>query len=256
MLSLCTIAISDARAGIGRMSVESVSPSGCASMYPPVFAKDESIRMQGTGFAAGSPVELEFDGAGYSAALGFANADSDGALDATVVVPGPPGLQGEFVILGQMLAWGSTPTGEPHRIDAGMQIKATSGDGDNDQVPDYCDNCPAIANEDQADADYDLIGDACDPCPLDRGQDLDGDGICAPADTCPEDPDNDVDGDSICGNVDNCPDTPNSNQLDSDGNGVGDACQEFPTCSDGVDNDRDGQVDYPEEWMLWCHRWK
>ncbi len=36
-------------------------------------------------------------------------------------------------------------------------------DGDNDGIPDDADNCPSIANSDQADHDHDLIGDVCDP---------------------------------------------------------------------------------------------
>jgi hypothetical protein len=38
-------------------------------------------------------------------------------------------------------------------------------DEDGDGIPDTDDNCPAIANPDQADADHDLVGDACDPEP-------------------------------------------------------------------------------------------
>ena len=34
-------------------------------------------------------------------------------------------------------------------------------DADGDQVPDFCDNCPAVANTDQADANGDGVGDAC-----------------------------------------------------------------------------------------------
>jgi hypothetical protein len=41
-------------------------------------------------------------------------------------------------------------------------------DSDGDSVPDDADNCPTIANPDQADVDLDLIGDACDPFPNDR----------------------------------------------------------------------------------------
>jgi hypothetical protein len=58
-------------------------------------------------------------------------------------------------------------------------------DGDADGVGDVCDNCPALTNENQADADGDGAGDACDPC-----TDTDGDGLGDPgfaANTCPLD---------------------------------------------------------------------
>jgi choice-of-anchor B domain-containing protein len=38
-------------------------------------------------------------------------------------------------------------------------------DADGDGVPDVFDNCPQVANADQADADGDSFGDACDACP-------------------------------------------------------------------------------------------
>lgn len=38
-------------------------------------------------------------------------------------------------------------------------------DSDGDGVEDSKDNCPTVANADQADTDGDGIGDACDPCP-------------------------------------------------------------------------------------------
>ena len=37
-------------------------------------------------------------------------------------------------------------------------------DNDQDAVADACDNCPQVANADQADADDDTVGDACDEC--------------------------------------------------------------------------------------------
>ena len=42
---------------------------------------------------------------------------------------------------------------------------AEAGDGDGDGVPDGTDNCPAVANTNQADADNDGVGDACDSTP-------------------------------------------------------------------------------------------
>jgi MBG domain/Thrombospondin type 3 repeat len=71
-------------------------------------------------------------------------------------------------------------------------------DGDGDGVPNTADNCPNVANADQADLDHDGAGDACDP---------------------------DDDNDGIADTVDNCPMLANANQWDQDHDGVGDACE-------------------------------
>jgi hypothetical protein len=75
------------------------------------------------------------------------------------------------------------------------------GDYDEDGVPDEADNCPEVANPEQADGDLDGVGDACQEEP-------------------------DADGDGITDEADNCPAVENSEQVDADGNGVGDACEE------------------------------
>jgi len=63
-----------------------------------------------------------------------------------------------------------------------------AGDSDHDGVPDDVDNCPDVANPDQANEDGDRFGDACDPCPPvanDTPSDPDGDGV---ADSCDPNP--------------------------------------------------------------------
>ena len=124
------------------------------------------------------------------------------------------------------------------------------------------DNCPDVANADQADADYDSIGDACDACAGAGGADEDGDGFCTYADNCPNianptqadadydgigdacDPcegyDSDLDG--LCDSDDNCTYTFNPDQADADTDGYGDAC-DFCLGLGANDYDGDGRCE-------------
>jgi hypothetical protein len=82
-------------------------------------------------------------------------------------------------------------------------------DGDGDGVGDNSDNCPGLANADQADADSDTVGDLCDEC-----TDTDDDGYGNPGFAA-----------NTCG-VDNCPWVYNPDQADADGDDIGDVCEE------------------------------
>ncbi|MFT5042108.1 MAG: putative repeat protein (TIGR01451 family) [Hyphomicrobiaceae bacterium] len=103
-------------------------------------------------------------------------------------------------------------------------------DADGDGIPDVDDNCPLIANTDQADADSDGIGDVC--------EDADGDGIP------------DVD--------DNCPLIANTDQADADSDGTGDVCLVREACSVSLKKTHSGQalpggeLQYKLQWSNSC----
>ncbi|MDT0603870.1 extracellular catalytic domain type 1 short-chain-length polyhydroxyalkanoate depolymerase [Thalassotalea castellviae] len=124
-------------------------------------------------------------------------------------------------------------------------------DSDNDGVADNVDNCPAVANADQADNDNDGIGNVCDSTPNGEPTDSDNDGVADNVDNCPavanaDQADNDNDGignvcdstpngeptdsdnDGVADNVDNCPAVANADQADNDNDGIGNVCDSTP----------------------------
>ncbi len=135
-------------------------------------------------------------------------------------------------------------------------------DRDGDGIADSDDNCPELANPDQADGNGDGLGDACTAPP--PAPDRDGDGVPDAWDNCPDlaNPDQvdrdgdglgdvcdtpppplDSDGDGTPDATDNCPTTPNRDQADGNGDGLGDACTApavpLDSDGDGVPDDRD-----------------
>jgi thrombospondin type 3 repeat protein len=73
---------------------------------------------------------------------------------------------------GDLFAINPTTGAKTLLFNAEIQISGLTGvrtrapDSDGDGIPDNVDNCPSIANPDQADRDGDGVGDACDNCPL------------------------------------------------------------------------------------------
>jgi hypothetical protein len=112
---------------------------------------------------------------------------------------------------------------------------AGEGDTDGDGVLDGVDNCLRVPNPDQLDEDGDGKGDVCALLCFNSGprtdKDLDRDRIDDGCDPCPRAPQQDSEGrvldeddDGAYDACDNCPGTPNADQLNSDGDALGDAC--------------------------------
>lgn len=138
----------------------------------------------------------------------------------------------------------ASDTSRPERLsdhDAPVAYFSFPSDTDNDGVIDANDNCPTVANTDQANYDGDTMGDACDPDDDNDGQ-TDADEIACSSnpkdassksldtdgDNIPDCVDTDDDNDGFLDPNDNCPLTVNPDQADFDHNGVGDACEPAP----------------------------
>ncbi len=105
-------------------------------------------------------------------------------------------------------------------------------DTDMDGLVNNVDNCVFVANVDQLNHDSDAFGDACDP-------DDDNDGVddvaCLPGKTCDVKSCDPTQADAPCAVKDNCHFVANGDQLDTDKDGKGNACDEDDD-DDGIDD--------------------
>jgi hypothetical protein len=141
----------------------------------------------------------------------------------------------------------NVPNKDQSDIDGDGIGDACDPDIDGDGIPNELDNCPYVANKNQeshggcgpnvgdaccADADGDGVPNAQDNCPLVANPDQSMAGID------PKDCIHDSDGDGVPDTIDNCVDVPNPDQKDTDGDGIGDACDK-DIDGDGILNDKD-----------------
>ena len=177
---------------------------------------------------------------------------TQGAAGWSVASVTPAGLsESDFLGTEVAVSGGLVAAGAPNMggTSAGaVYIDLNDSDLDADGISDGLDNCPNLANPDQADLDADGVGDVCD-------DDVDGDGALDDVDNCETTPnadqadldgdglgdvcDDDRDGDGIANAADNCADVANPDQVDLDGDGLGDACDsddDADSVADDVDN--------------------
>ena len=186
------------------------------------------------------------------------NVSSSSFSDEVAVGPYPAGQT--------IMWWAEVWDTSGNRTETSQRSIEFLSDADLDGVADVWDNCPAVANPDQADLDGDGVGDECDGCPGDSMKitpgvcgcgvpdvDSDGDGVFDCDDLCPNDPnkaepgicgcgtlDADTDSDGVLDCEDECPNDPNkvapgtcgcgAVETDTDGDGA-------PDCNDDCPND-------------------
>ncbi|MBN1415732.1 MAG: FG-GAP repeat protein [Bacteroidales bacterium] len=219
------------------------------------FYGDEASSTHPTGFETGlslTGADVTISGDFVTGALGYSVAtgdfNNDGYSDVAI---GDPRGAGTCFTGGQQ-SWDETGFIYYYFSDEAPP------DVDEDGVSDYIDNCIGLFNPDQANNDDDRFGDACDNCDYTNNpgqEDSDGDGMGDACDPCTRDGLNDADGDGYCdnegflqpktGDKDNCPAVSNPDQVDSDQDGLGDACDncDFADNPDQHDGDNDGAGD-------------
>ena len=197
----------------------------------------ENLVLTVSGQAAGA--DLTFD-VSIPLEIAASAAAVQGQYGSTIPAPDPGGVDtdGDGISDALEVAFGSNPQ-------LAGSTPSNPGDADSDGISDSLDNCPSIANADQADADNDGAGDVCDSTP---NGDTDADGVDNLSDNCPTDanadqtdsdsdgagdacdatPNGDTDSDTIDNAIDNCPTDANTDQADADNDGLGDVCDPSP----------------------------
>jgi hypothetical protein len=152
---------------------------------------------------------------------------------------------GNYYILIDGVGTGDSNTGYTDYASLGQYFISgilPDSDSDGDGVGDRIDNCPAIANADQADVDFDGYGDQCDACPKDLNKIKPETCGCGVGDV-----DSDDDGTANCIDFDDDNDGLTDIFEDINQNNIVDAGETDPN---NPDSDNDGLIDGMEVNIL------
>jgi Thrombospondin type 3 repeat len=170
----------------GTLWVTADNPAPCADDKS--FVLGQRVLLTGGGFAANQAVEIAIEQGDDAKPVATTKASPSGSLSFSTTIP--PTLKatmnGEAITRFRAVVRGADDN--ELALVSGMFRVFLDADSDGDGVRDICDNCPSVANKDQADDDNDGIGDVCDKCPHDADNDADGDGLCADVDPDPYTP--------------------------------------------------------------------
>ena len=125
-----------------------------------IYLMGQNVRIKGAGFAPSTSIDIYYkairdDQWPFVASI---LSNSDGTLDFVLSIP-VTSTANPFAFF---IASGVGENDENRQLIGMFRITAAlGGDSDGDGIPDICDNCPSVANPDQADSMGDGIGDAC-----------------------------------------------------------------------------------------------
>jgi uncharacterized repeat protein (TIGR02543 family) len=143
---------------LGDLIIKPVETHTCSAAG--TFVMGQKVEIQGAGFSPYTAIDIYYKSIRDDQwpLITSTVSNSDGAVDFVLQIPSTVSAN-PFTFF---IASGTGQGGEARNLIGMMRTTATLGpDSDGDGIPDICDNCPTVPNQDQTDTIGDKIGDAC-----------------------------------------------------------------------------------------------